>query len=156
MAFDMLQQKRSAHRSLPWIHSGLRCLRSMMTKSKGNAGQLPITISAIEQMVRSVFSDFELNHPDPQPQQNTIIKGSPPIGGGIGLGDTPTFTFPSMPFGFDVVGKPDGTSSQGFGSGSEEPADFTAADVGWDIDFGTMEIDTFLSLDPAQAFDFAL
>lgn len=111
-------------------------------------------------MVRTVFPDFEPNYMDPearQMQQNLTMSGSPslPSASGIGLGDTPAFTFPSRPFGFGISGQLSGASSTGIGSGSEEPADLTAADFGWDIDFGTMEIDTFLSLDPAQAFNFA-
>jgi hypothetical protein len=65
----------------------------------------------------------------------------------------PAFTFPSMPFGFDVTGQLNGTSPAGVKP--EDMADFTAADVGWDIDFGSMNMEAFLSLDSADAFNFA-
>ncbi|KAJ4256735.1 hypothetical protein NW762_008831 [Fusarium torreyae] len=157
LAFDMLQEKKTAHRNLPWIHSGLRCLRSMMGTAGVNAGQLPITIASIEQMVRS--AGFELKEPVESDKrqsqlQHSTLPGSPapgPLSGS--MGSEPAFTFPSMPFGFDVTGQLNGTSPAGVGS--EETADFTAADVGWDIDFGTMNMEAFLSLDSAEAFNFA-
>ncbi|KAF4974995.1 hypothetical protein FZEAL_8179 [Fusarium zealandicum] len=163
LAFDMLQEKKTAHRNLPWIHSGLRCLRSMINKAGANAGQLPTTISSIEQMVRSVFPDFELRdhadadmrHSQPQQPIHSTLPGPPPIPPVSTVGGYESaFTFPSMPFGFDVTGQLNGPSPMGIGS--EEQMDFTAADAGWDIDFGTMNMEAFLSLDPTDAFNFAL
>ncbi|KAF5555959.1 hypothetical protein FNAPI_5937 [Fusarium napiforme] len=158
LAFDMLQEKKTAHRNLPWIHSGLRCLRSMMGSAGVNAGQLPITIASIEQMVRS--AGFELKDPVDTNQQKqapqSTLPGSPaPVSVAGGMRSEPAFTFPSMPFGFDVTGQMNGSSSSPAGAASEEMADFTAADVGWDIDFGTMNMEAFLSLDSAEAFNFA-
>ncbi|KAL1901803.1 hypothetical protein Sste5346_001506 [Sporothrix stenoceras] len=34
------------------------------------------------------------------------------------------------------------------------PADLTAADLGWDFDFGTMNMEAFLSIDPAMPYNF--
>ncbi|KAL9573663.1 hypothetical protein ACKAV7_002207 [Fusarium commune] len=158
LAFDMLQEKKTAHRNLPWIHSGLRCLRSMMGSAGVNAGQLPITIASIEQMVRS--AGFELKDPVDTNQQKqspqSTLPGSPaPVSVAGGIRSEPAFTFPSMPFGFDVTGQMNGSSSSPAGAASEDMADFTAADVGWDIDFGTMNMEAFLSLDSAEAFNFA-
>ncbi|KAH7246375.1 fungal-specific transcription factor domain-containing protein [Fusarium tricinctum] len=157
LAFDMLQEKKTAHRNLPWIHSGLRTLRSMMGTAGANPGQLPITIASIEQMVRS--AGFELKEPVDESRQHSQpprqkYPGSPAPGSlANGRGNEPAFTFPSMPFGFDVTGQLNGASPAG--AGSEDLADFTAADVGWDIDFGTMNMEAFLSLDSAEAFNFA-
>ncbi|EGU75837.1 hypothetical protein FOXB_13637 [Fusarium oxysporum f. sp. conglutinans Fo5176] len=158
LAFDMLQEKKTAHRNLPWIHSGLRCLRSMMGSAGVNAGQLPITIASIEQMVRS--AGFELKDPvdtnqQKQPPQSTLPGSPAPVSVAGGMRSEPAFTFPSMPFGFDVTGQMNGSSSSPAGAASEDMADFTAADVGWDIDFGTMNMEAFLSLDSAEAFNFA-
>jgi hypothetical protein len=153
----MLQEKKTAHRNLPWIHSGLRTLRSMMGTAGANPGQLPITIASIEQMVRS--AGFELKEPVDESRQHSQpprqkYPGSPAPGSlANGRGNEPAFTFPSMPFGFDVTGQLNGASPAG--AGSEDLADFTAADVGWDIDFGTMNMEAFLSLDSAEAFNFA-
>ncbi|KAF5632879.1 hypothetical protein F52700_6417 [Fusarium sp. NRRL 52700] len=158
LAFDMLQEKKTAHRNLPWIHSGLRCLRSMMGSAGVNAGQLPITIASIEQMVRS--AGFELKDPvdsnqQKQPPQSTLPGSPAPVSVAGGMRSEPAFTFPSMPFGFDVTGQMNGSSSSPAGAAPEDMADFTAADVGWDIDFGTMNMEAFLSLDSAEAFNFA-
>lgn len=132
----------------------------MITKAGANAGQLPTTISSIEQMVRS--AGFELkDQVDPDMRQSqsqqplhSALPGSPAMPPASVAGEEPAFTFPSMPFGFDVTGQVNGTSPMGVGS--DEQADFTAADVGWDIDFGTMNMEAFLSLDPTEAFNFAL
>lgn len=158
----MLQEKKSAHRNLPWIHSGLRCLRSMINKSQDAAGQLPTTIAAIEQMVRSVFPDLELKdqvEPEarqsgPQLSTHSAMRGPSSIIPASGIGETPAFTYPSMPFGFDITGGMNGTSPSS-GMRSDDQIDFTAADVGWDIDFGTMDMEAFLSLDASQSFNFA-
>ncbi|KAH7152017.1 hypothetical protein B0J13DRAFT_254181 [Dactylonectria estremocensis] len=161
LAFDMLQERKSAHRNLPWIHSGLRCLRSMITKSKDGAGQLPYTIAAIEQMVRTVFPDLELKdkvepearQSDTQQSAHSAVPGPSSMIPASGIGETPAFTYPSMPFGFDITGGMNGTSPSS-GMRSDDQIDFTAADVGWDIDFGTMDVETFLSLDAGQTFNF--
>lgn len=81
------------------------------------------------------------------PGPSSIIPAS-------GIGETPAFTYPSMPFGFDISGGMNGTSPSS-GLRSDDQIDFTAADVGWDIDFGTMDMETFLSLDASQTFNFA-
>ncbi|KAK7432404.1 hypothetical protein QQZ08_000966 [Neonectria magnoliae] len=162
LAFDMLQEKKYAHRNLPWIHSGLRCLRSMINKTQDAAGQLPTTIAAIEQMVRSVFPDLELKdqvepearQSDPQMTTHSAMPGPSSIIPASGIGETPAFTYPSMPFGFDITGGVNGTSPSS-GMRSDDQIDFTAADVGWDIDFGTMDMEAFLSLDAGQSFNFA-
>ncbi|KAF7547041.1 hypothetical protein G7Z17_g8001 [Cylindrodendrum hubeiense] len=162
LAFDMLQERKSAHRNLPWIHSALRCLRSMVPKNREGAGQLPVTIAAIEQMVRSVFPDLELrDQVEPEARQShtqqsvhSAMPGPSSIIPASGIGETPAFTYPSMPFGFDISGGMNGTSPSS-GMRSDDQIDFTAADVGWDIDFGTMDMETFLSLDAGQTFNFA-
>ncbi|KAF4445684.1 hypothetical protein FALBO_17154 [Fusarium albosuccineum] len=159
LAFDMLQEKKTAHRNLPWIHSGLRCLRSMIHKAGANAGQLPTTIASIQQMVRS--AGFELkDQVDPDMRQSQSqqtlhanLPGSPAMAPATGIREEPAFTFPSMPFGFDVTGQVNGASPESKGSAQD---DFTAADMGWDIDFGTMNMEAFLSLDPTETFNFAL
>jgi hypothetical protein len=133
----------------------------MVAKAGANAGQLPTTIASIEQMVRSVFLSFELKDDvDPDVRQaqaqqplHSTLPGSPFMPHASGIGEEPSFTFPSMPFGFDVTGQLNGASL--LGVGSEELVDFTAADVGWDIAFGTMNMEAFLSLDRTNAFNFA-
>ncbi|CAK7200544.1 hypothetical protein SEUCBS139899_003241 [Sporothrix eucalyptigena] len=48
-----------------------------------------------------------------------------------------------------------GASGQGTGTaGDAAPADLTAADLGWDFDFGTMNMEAFLSIDPAMPYSF--
>ncbi|CAK7214566.1 hypothetical protein SCUCBS95973_002190 [Sporothrix curviconia] len=39
-------------------------------------------------------------------------------------------------------------------SGDEPPADLTAADLGWDFDFGSMNMEAFLSIDPNMPYNF--
>ncbi|CAM1507979.1 Fc.00g048270.m01.CDS01 [Cosmosporella sp. VM-42] len=163
LAFDMLQERNAAQPNLPWIRSALKCLRSMLpTKERASNGQLPFTIAAIEQMVRSVIPDFELKTPvdpdvqDQQANQNlqptmADLPGTVPASA---IGQAPAFIYPSMPFGFDLGGRMKGNSPSGIPP--EEQMDFTAADVGWDIDFGTMDMEAFLSIDPNQNFNLPL
>lgn len=102
-------------------------------------------------MTRSAIPDFDLGaqvERGPRPSAETEVQSLPLR--------TPTDTqqaeepsnimYPSMPFGFDISG--------GFKeSSSVDQMDFTAADIGWDIDFGTMDMEAFLSIDPSQMFN---
>jgi hypothetical protein len=161
LAFDLLQEKNAENPNLPSIRLGLKCLRSMAPKTQAPAsGQIPITLAAIEQMVRSMIPNFELPS---QPREDTEAPGSQqalqtptldvqnnvPLGG---VGENPTYMYPTMPFGFDLNNQVSGGSSVGISP--EEQIDFTAADMGWDIDFGTMNMDTWLSFDPSQNYNF--
>ena len=162
LAFDLLQERKGDNPNLTWIRSGLACLRCMIPKAKtASQGQLPITRAAIEQMVRSVIPDFELRLQinsdveveNTQEPLNSVMPDLPNSDQVAGFGENPTFMYPSMPFGFDLNNRANGSSSVGISP--EEHVDFTAADIGWNIDFGTMDMEAFLSIDPNQNFNFA-
>lgn len=180
LAFDMLQGSVSAHRNLPWIHAGLGCLRTMISKRRSDKGQIPITSDAIKQMVLTVYPNLDLDRGGDAAavvQASQLqSEGEEEVGGSsssvavtapTGLSGTaiPTsdgraqmpipsmpFTYPFMPFGFDANGNVSNTSPD---MRSDEQIDFTAADVGWDIDFGTMDMEAFFSLDTNQSLNFA-
>jgi hypothetical protein len=178
LAFDMLQASVSAHRNLPWIHAGLGCLRTMISKRRSDKGQIPITSDAIKQMVLTVYPNLDLERRGdapiaPQASQaqpenelegnsNSNVSMTAPTGlsGTIPTSDgrvqmpipSMPFMYPFMPFGFDANGNVSNTSPD---MRSDEQIDFTAADVGWDIDFGTMDMEAFFSLDTNQSSNFA-
>lgn len=127
----------------------------MLPSGEKGAYQLPNTIATVEQMVRAVLPDFGLDsatHDVPfrtsRQNQPTVAEVRDPVNG------TPeeSALYPSMPFGFDVNGRLPGDVP--LATMPEEQVDFTAADMGWDIDFGTMDMDAFLSIDPSQTYGF--
>lgn len=123
--------------------------------------QLSTTMESIEQMVRSVIPNFQpitgaSQRPPPNvPQQGRQFSAapSPSIRGSVsGEVEAPALVYPSMPFGLGVNSR--FTGSVPAMSMPEEQIDFTAADVGWDIDFSTMDMEAFLSIDPSQSWGF--
>lgn len=118
---------------------------------QGGAYQLPNTISAIEQMVRTVLPDFELTSDGNRQSQLPVIPTSAAGEPASGAQEESTL-YPSMPFGFDMGGRAPGDVPQA--TMPQEHVDFTAADMGWDIDFGTMDMEAFLSIDSNQAWGF--
>lgn len=151
MAFDLLQRRDSAQRNLPWIRRGLQCLNSLLPKGSERSGQLPITIAAIEQMTRSAIPDFDLETPTDSVLESSVHTAPPHLPSINPTGtreqeEHPSIMYPSMPFGFDISGELKENPSV-------DQMDFTAADIGWDIDFGTMDMEAFLSIDPNQMFN---
>ncbi|KAF7561008.1 hypothetical protein G7046_g3144 [Stylonectria norvegica] len=156
LVFDMLQEKSPTHENLPWIYCALKCIRTLLPKGREKTVQIPATIAAIEQMVRSVVPDFdpktletsEIRELPAQQTRHSTRRSVSAKALPSNIEDTPAFMYPSMPFGFDINGQLNGTSSSGVSP--DEQIDFTAADAGWDIDFGTMDLEAFLSIDPNQ------
>ena len=171
LIFDMLQNKRSAYKNLPWIHSGLHCLRTIMEESERSGGQYPVIIAAIEQMIRTVFPDVDLrdsSRTGPSSHIQDLRDERPPEPGSLALASeqtppasrietgqqpTPAWIYPSMPFGSDVP-RSSAMPSPAPGFREDPQMDFSADDVGWDIDFGSTDMEAFLSLDPSRAFGF--
>jgi hypothetical protein len=58
LAFDMMHNRHTAEKHLPWIKSGLRCLAVMLPSKNQLETQLPATMAAIQQMLQSVFPDL--------------------------------------------------------------------------------------------------
>ncbi|ERS96090.1 hypothetical protein HMPREF1624_07626 [Sporothrix schenckii ATCC 58251] len=65
--------------------------------------------------------------------------GPPGSGGGAGAAPGSSSHTPDAP---------------GTGSGDAPPLDLTAADLGWDFDFGTMNMEAFLSIDPTMPYNY--
>lgn len=160
MVLDLLQDRKRGQRHLPWIISAMRCMRSMLRGCKGRY-QLSTTMASIEQMVRSVIPNFnanvsmdqDLSVSEPQQgQQPSAISVESIKASASGVTEAPALVYPSMPFGFDVNGRYPGEIAAI--PTLEGQNDFTAADVGWDIDFSTMDMEAFLSIDPSQAWGF--
>lgn len=160
LAFDMLQDKTSCDQNLPWIKTCLRCLQSMLPKDKSSPVQTPALIAAIERMVRSAIPDFqldvqlaELSGPADASQDRLAPSTDIPMMNNQAGGDMgPTHLYQSMPFGFDV-NRPLATKSPSIVT-SEDQIDLTTADIGWDIDFATMDMEAFLSIDANQDVNF--
>lgn len=156
LALDLLQQPRGTNADLSWICTGLRCLRKILpaTSYSNNNVQTPTTIASIIRMMRYIVPDFEMGSdtesvsadPDlpvqswPSFEPDLTAPRSTPS-------EEPQLTYPSMPLTSDGNFNLNDPILAGF-------TDFTAANMGLDFDFGTMDMDAFLSIDANQNWEF--
>lgn len=137
----------------------MRCLRLMLPRDGKDGYQLPNTIDSIELMVRSVIPDFEHeNSANRDAPLRTTRQSQPQVAPSSSLRDPTSgaadepFLYPSMPFGVDINGAATGQLPMMTMPG--EQMDFTAADMGWDVDFSTMDMEAFLSIDANNTWGF--
>lgn len=146
LVFDIMQDKDANQHNLGWIRSALQCLRSMLQRHGGITAQVPTTIVTIERMVRSVFPEFVAE--DTGSFDENSGRHQPDLDGGA-MTIVPGSSNPAMPDETLVSGQNQEPDARG-----EELVDFTAADIGLlNFDFGTMDMDAFLSIDPSQDWD---
>lgn len=152
LAFDLLQGDDNGRRNLPWLRSGIRTLRSMAPRAKGSPAQTSVLMANVERMVRAVIPDFRVDDQPigasaaPQQVNNQATSTTDNHIAGQAKGTTPSYLYPSMPFGMDGIGS--SSTQSPLTLNLEEQADLTAADMGWDFDFATMDMEAFLSIDP--------
>jgi hypothetical protein len=156
LALDMLQEPESARKNLPWINKGLKAMRTMIPESSSDSIQSPVTIAAVIRMVRTVIPDFQEGVDAEQDERGDLASGdvpqaasgSPVTGPGLDGSNLSNFFPPSMPpsLGGSYPSHPIAIPVPN--AGPQE--DFTAADLGWDIDFGSLDMDAFLSIDANQ------
>lgn len=124
------------------------------------SGSHPVDLARnLERMIKSVYPDFRLedltnNPPSPehkparQETEALTIRTTAPTA-------APNMVvFPSTPFGLDDSGPPSTDSPSTSALNPEAPADLTTADLGWNFDFSTMNMEAFLTIDPNMAMDF--
>ena len=132
----------------------------MAPRAKGSPAQTSVLMANVERMVRAVIPDFRV---DDQPisvsaDTQQIHNGTSSIAGshmsGQTRGTTPSFLYPSLPFGMDGNGS--SSTQSPMTMNLEEQADLTIADMGWDFDFATMDMEAFLSIDPALVANYSV
>jgi len=159
----MLQDKPSCDRNLPWIITALKCIKSILQKGNSTSVTMNPLMVAIERMITSVLPDFRLDaalasiqdggsHTVPPTQHESAASEVPGPNLTYPVLDS-TCLYPSMPFGFDING-PLVAQSPVMGS-LDDQVDITAADMGWNFDLGTMDMEAFLSIDANQQFNFS-
>ncbi|KAL1970368.1 hypothetical protein VTN77DRAFT_5528 [Rasamsonia byssochlamydoides] len=186
LAFDMMHNKESAFKHLPWVKSGLRCLAAMLPRNQFYT-QVTSTMSAIQKMLQSVFPSLgadvvglesspdgfkdeqavsfsELNaQPDtlphqPQPQAHDIdIEIDNPSAFFTSLGQNlMTMRMPIPIGGVGISDTVPSTDSHNSNNNQDDLdlVDFTQADMGWNFDFSTMDLEAFLSIDPSREMEF--
>lgn len=107
-------------------------------------------------MVRTVIPDFQEGSDAVQDERGDVApkdvpqapSGLPVTGPGLDGSNLSNFFSPSMPpsLGGSYPSHPIAVPVPH--TGPQE--DFTAADLGWDIDFGSLDMDAFLSIDANQ------
>lgn len=127
----------------------------MLPSHGGKTGQVPTTIVTIERMVRAVIPDFRVEATSgssihPVSSQQGFDAGTVAMPSADGYGTLPGGPGPPRLYGTHGSGQSQDQSE----TLGEELGDFTAADVGLDFDFGTMDMDAFLSIDPNQDWGF--
>jgi hypothetical protein len=151
LVLDLLQDRVAGRANLPWIQSAIRTVRMMRAKSEGRRALAEDLADNLERMVRFVYPDFRAtsdetqsanpavgtpaeNNPRANPAQHPLQPTPYPDSSMFfGLGASPSTMSPSALLNFE---------------NTEQPADLTAGDGGWNFDFATADMEAFLSIDP--------
>lgn len=155
LAFDLMQETDGSRRNLPWIRSCIQCLRLIMPSKDSDSTQTPTTIAAFERMVRTVIPDFSTEVTDETAGKYISPQwflNNDPLETGSHGNVAPVTANSSY--------TPQSHGSGGTG-GQQMPemtdgqlGDFHVPDMGLDFDFGTMDMDAFLSIDTTQDWGF--
>ncbi|KAL1981394.1 hypothetical protein VTN96DRAFT_2696 [Rasamsonia emersonii] len=181
LAFDMMHNKEeSALKHLPWVKSGLRCLAAMLPRNLQFYTQVPSTMSAIQQMLQSVFPGLnpsvvvgggldstsgpegqDDNHQHHHPVNSVSSSGAyrdndvdgNPSAFFNSLGQNLMMTMPTGGSTSTEMSNQDRDEQQQQQQQQQQLVDFTQADLGWNMDFSTMDLEAFLSIDPAREME---
>ena len=130
----------------------------MALRTKGSTAHTAVLVANVEGMVRTVYPDFRVDNPPSSLSSTSSTRrqahnGTAPKVGNYATTNPnraiPSHLYPSMPFGVDSNVSPSAQSPMT--NSLEEQVDLTAADMGWDLDFATMDMEAFLSIDPTLA-----
>lgn len=147
LAFDMLQDRRSCDRSLPWVRQGLHCLKYVLGGDSSTPWQVSTQVLAIERMIYAAARKFDLDpslvttspyYPgvNGEPGGNwRVDPGSVPMPSPVNAGAAEHGALGVEAAG--VQGRPDGM-----------PMDFN-----WSFDFSEMDMEAFLSIDLTRDFN---
>ncbi|KAJ5583998.1 uncharacterized protein N7459_003798 [Penicillium hispanicum] len=166
LIFDLLHDTTTAAVHLPWVYASLHILSTM------RAGD-PITntISAIQTVLRSINPSYEwtLYHSPADCHAMGTDNSRRPMSQSHGGMDSqqesfngPTFS-PSpflgprsnIPFSEWNLAHIEGPETGGSGGSNEDLLDFTQADMGWNFDFSTMDLEAFFSVYPSADSSFS-
>lgn len=165
LIYDLLQDDNAATLHLPWIHACLQCLYTVQ-----RSDPITSTITAIRTVLKKINPAYDLA-PDQQtqgdfePQDSISISARETSGVPLYNSQANTLspshlrgTFPD--FGPPVLLNFEHNNFQdelrnGVDVIGNSPLDFTQSDIGWDLNFSTMDLEAFLSIYPTvdqQAF----
>ena len=140
----MLQDRESCDRSLPWVKVGLRTLGTILHHHASTHGHPPPQILSVERMVQGAIRAFQLDAPA---AEDSTKPGELPEES-QSLSALPTNPDPPLQAGLST-GAP-------LPSFLDNPSDGGNVDLDWNIDFGAMDMEAFLSVDVTRDFTFGL
>ncbi|KAF9890472.1 hypothetical protein FE257_005877 [Aspergillus nanangensis] len=160
LIYDLMHGENLAPTHLPWIHTAIQCLSSMRAGDPINS-----SIGAIQTVLRKLNPSYEWVPPSivkndaygygqgPAPMRQgpinatknveTTIPETLPTEYAVGGAGLPTWS--DMQGGLLAGDMPPASASIGSG---EDLLDLTLADMGWDFDFSTMDLEAFFSVYP--------
>ncbi|KAK1149646.1 hypothetical protein N8T08_005198 [Aspergillus melleus] len=155
LIYDLMHGENLASTHLPWIHATLQCLSSI------RAGDpIQSTIGAIETTLKKIHPSYEwVAHPGIKSQGPVIDPVAndvrPPSmadhqGSIVADGSLADPMAAGLPMLSDFQGNSLQDDIHPASVGSEELLDLTMSDMGWDIDFSTMDLEAFFSINPTM------
>ncbi|KAH8422478.1 fungal specific transcription factor domain-containing protein [Aspergillus melleus] len=155
LIYDLMHGENLASTHLPWIHATLQCLSSI------RAGDpIQSTIGAIETTLKKIHPSYEwVAHPGIKNQGPVIDPVAndvrPPSmadqqGSIVADGSLADPAAAGLPMLSDFQGNSLQDDIHPASVGSEELLDLTMSDMGWDIDFSTMDLEAFFSINPTM------
>jgi hypothetical protein len=150
LALDLLQDRVAGRANLPWIQSAIRTLGMMRPRSEGSRALTEDLADNLERMVRFVYPDFRATAEETQTVNPAVGTAENTPGANLAQHplQPPTCPDSSMFFGLGASPSTMPPSTLLNPENTEQPADPTAGDGGWNFDFATVDMEAFLSIDP--------
>lgn len=146
-----MQDNDGSYRNLPWIQSSIQCLRLLLPGRSSDSVQTDVTIAAFERMVRTVIPNFTADAPVESLSQFTSPSWRSEHGS-VSTGMYENNNASMLGAGYSSVrnGSLPGDAQMAPEFRDGQMLDMTASDLGLNFDFGTMDMDAFLSIDSSQ------
>lgn len=141
MIYDFLYDPATATTHLPWVYAALQTLTSMRA-----GDHITSSILAIQTTLRNINPCYEW-----LPHSATTETFEPPSTTALSPSHVPDImneaSFPRAAFSSHWnFSQPEGPKTGGSNGSSEELLDFTQSNMGWDLDFSTMDLESFFSV----------
>ena len=140
LIYDFLHDATAAPAHLPWVYASLQSLSTLRV-----GDPIASSISAIQTTLRNIDPSYEWS---PYPGASKTYQ--PGLGALAQASQTPEIMRSSllmpMPSSQWGLSQTDGPETGKSGGSNEDLLDFTQSDMGWNLDFSTMDLEAFFSV----------
>ncbi|XHG06036.1 hypothetical protein AWENTII_009247 [Aspergillus wentii] len=157
LLYDLLHDENNSLAHLPWVHAGIRCLSTMRPGDPimSSIAGLQTVLKKINPLYEWIPDEqarnsYEVENPFVAPMRPSTSNGHNPQGGHVPEAFTNDLlsgiNLPVLP---NMQYQDDQQRASANVGGGEDLLDLTQADMGWDFDFSTMDLEEFFSIYPS-------